>query len=661
MIKPPNNKNIINGRMLAEKIFLKIKKKIKLKKIKACLAIILIGNNPASELYVRNKEKVCKQIGIIFKLIRFKENTKENTIIKKIYELNKNKKINGIIIQLPLPKSLNKKKIINTIFPSKDVDGLSDTNINALKKGDETLSSCTAKGIIKIIKEYKIKLKGKHIVLVGYGHLVGKPLGHMFKNRGIDFTICDNKTKNLNLETKKADIIITATGVPHLITEEHVKRNVIIIDAGTSLFNNKIVGDVDFNNVKKKALLITPVPRGVGPMTIAALIENTINAYELQKQGCILTVCKDNGAANSLSIFLKNWKIKKIKIHSLCIGQAVNVFKREGVKPTISRNKDINQPELKKILDKLKPKAILIGTSFNSKTERTCIMEARKRNIFCIGYIDWWANFGKRFSTPNTNDLKYLPDIICAPDKDAQLGCIADQIPKKLIYITGNPYWDYLKTQIKTKDTQKIRKIIRKKMGVSEKAVVITLFSSNIKKLNLNLGYDENDFWKAIAIILKKEKWIHWILKPHPSESKNKIKKMLKKNNVNNKKSINILNNYSAQEIIIASDFVIGMCSSTLFEAAILGKKVISIQPNMNIKTLKYLKIFDHLLIPKITNVNKINDAFYGLFNKGINYPNLKKIPQSLCNGNSSLTLTQLIISGMKKKNAHITTEPYII
>jgi hypothetical protein len=366
------------------------------------------------------------------------------------------------------------------------------------------------------------------------------------------------------------------------------------------------------------------------------------------KHNCILTVCKDAGAANVLSVFLKEWKTRGIKInaYSLCIGHAIDVFRREGVKPTISRRADISRPELARILDKLKPKAILLGTSFDSETERLCVLEARRRNIFCMGYVDWWSNFGRRFSTPNTNDLKYLPDVIGVPDEDARLGCIADRVPNGLIRVVGNPYWDYLKTQ--AKHTQKLRKDIRKKLNIPKKAIVAAVFSGNVRNLNLNLCYDEHDFWEAITPLPKFSKkgvLICWILKPHPCEDKADTKNLLEKYGVD----LLVVDDCSAQEVIAASDFIIGMCSSTLFEAAILGKRVMSLQPNMNAKRLKYLRIFDHISIPKITTVDKIHDVLDRLFNCEIGCPKLKKIPKPLCDGNSNSVLKRLLISGIKK------------
>jgi len=270
---------ILDGKKLADKIIKQLKNKIKIKEIKANLSVILIGNNPASEIYVKKKEEKCREAGIDFNLIKFKSNILESKIISKIKSLNKDKKINGILVQLPLPSNINLSKVINSINPKKDVDGLTEINKEKLKKGDEKLAPPTAKGILKLLEEYKMNLNNKKFALVGFGKLVGYPLSLMLKNRKLDFEVYDINTKNIKEKTKKADIIITATGVPNLIKKDWVKKGSVIIDAGTSKKNGKIVGDVDFNSVKEKVSYITPVPGGVGPMTIVMLIENIIETY----------------------------------------------------------------------------------------------------------------------------------------------------------------------------------------------------------------------------------------------------------------------------------------------------------------------------------------------------------------------------------------------
>lgn len=267
---------LLNGKKTADRILAGLKQSMKKQKIKAKLAVILVGNDPASEIYVKKKGERCSETDIGFELIRFKDDVSEKEVIAKIHELNKDKEVNGILIQLPLPEHINTDNVINAVKTEKDVDGLG--------KANDILECCTPKGIIRLLEKYKISLKGKKIVLIGHGRLVGKPLSLMLKKRGLKFRVCTDKTKDLKKETLEADILISATGVPHLITGEHVKQGVVIVDVGIAKKDERIVGDVDFQSVKSKALYITPVPNGVGPMTIAMLIENVIDAANRQKE-----------------------------------------------------------------------------------------------------------------------------------------------------------------------------------------------------------------------------------------------------------------------------------------------------------------------------------------------------------------------------------------
>jgi len=269
---------IIDGKGIANEILDELRKQVEGMGIKAKLCVILVGNNPGSEAYVKNKQKKCKFVGIDFELIRFSDNVSEDNFVSKIKELNNDSSVTGILVQLPLPKHINVDNLINSIDPDKDVDGLTKVNMEKLAQGDETLACATPKGIIRLLDKNEVSLGDKKIVVVGYGRLVGKPLTLMLKNRGFEFEVCDEFTKDIKDKTKQAHVLITGTGVPHLIKKDYLKQGVIVIDAGISKLGNKIVGDVDFENVKQKVELITPVPGGVGPMTVAMLIENVINA-----------------------------------------------------------------------------------------------------------------------------------------------------------------------------------------------------------------------------------------------------------------------------------------------------------------------------------------------------------------------------------------------
>lgn len=278
---------LLDGRKAANEIAEEIKKNVKEKNLKIKLAVILVGNNPASETYLKNKRTRCKEAGIEFELTRFEEDTSEGEITAKIKDLNKDYTITGILVQLPLPKHLNEDYIINLICPEKDVDGLSKANLKSLANNDEKLVCCTPKGILRLLEKNGIDLNHKKIVLVGYGKLVGQPLYMILKNRNLNITICDINTKNNEYEIKQADILVSATGVPHLIRKDSIKDGAIVVDVGISNINGRMIGDVDFEEVKEKASWITPMPGGVGPMTIAMLLENLVKAYELQNKEAI--------------------------------------------------------------------------------------------------------------------------------------------------------------------------------------------------------------------------------------------------------------------------------------------------------------------------------------------------------------------------------------
>jgi len=261
---------ILDGKKLAEEILDELKEEIK--KLPASpaggppmkLAVILVDKNPASLNFIKQKQKAAKKIGVNFVLYKFKKNIKEENLIKELNKIIKNKSNTGIVVQLPLPKHLNEQRILNIIPQKKDVDALSVDNF--------LVEPPAASAIMEILNFYHIRVKGKKVIIVGKGKLVGKPLAIMIKKRGANLFVCDRKTKNLASKILKADILISATGQPHLIKENMVKKGVVVIDAGF----HKCKGDVDFENVKKKASYITPVPGGVGPMTVAMLFSNLI-------------------------------------------------------------------------------------------------------------------------------------------------------------------------------------------------------------------------------------------------------------------------------------------------------------------------------------------------------------------------------------------------
>lgn len=276
----------LDGKEVAKKVKNKIKEEIEkiVEKYNECpeLAVIQVGDNAASKIYVNSKIKQCEEVGIKSRSYIFPENISEQEILDKIDELNKDKKVSGILVQLPLPDHINTPKIIEEIALEKDVDGFKPENLGKVVLGDETaFISCTPAGIIKLLEEYKISLEGKDVVIVGRSNIVGKPMMALLVNEGATVTVCNSKTKDIEEKTKRADILIVAVGKKSLITSEMVKDGVIVVDVGINRDeNNKICGDVDFESVSKKAQYITPVPGGVGPMTIAMLLSNTLKAFK---------------------------------------------------------------------------------------------------------------------------------------------------------------------------------------------------------------------------------------------------------------------------------------------------------------------------------------------------------------------------------------------
>lgn len=275
---------IIDGKKLKTEIIEELKKEVKHYMIKPCLAVIQIGDDAASNTYINAKAKACDEIGIYFKHIKFTEQTKEIEVINKILELNNDEYVHGILLQLPLPEGFNSDKLINYIARNKDVDGLTDINLGKLYNNKPCLISCTPQGIMKLLENENIELEGKNVTIVGRSNLVGKPLIGLMLNKNATVTVCHSKTENLAKHTKNADILVVAVGKKHFIKENMVKDDAIVIDVGINKEDNKLYGDVDFDKVKSKVKKITPVPGGVGPMTVAMLMTNVINAYQKQQK-----------------------------------------------------------------------------------------------------------------------------------------------------------------------------------------------------------------------------------------------------------------------------------------------------------------------------------------------------------------------------------------
>lgn len=240
------------------------------------LTVIIAGNDPASEIYVRNKGKACEAVGIQSETIKLSENISQEEIEKIVTDKVSDDSVDGILVQLPLPKTLDEKRVLKLIPPEKDVDGFTDANVGRLALfSDDALCSCTPQGMIKLLDYYDIPLKGKHAVVVGRSNIVGKPMSLMLLRRDCTVTVCHSKTENLAKYTKDADILVCAVGKKHIITADMVKDGVVVLDAGINRVDGKIYGDADYEEISKKAAYITPVPGGVGPMTITMLMYNT--------------------------------------------------------------------------------------------------------------------------------------------------------------------------------------------------------------------------------------------------------------------------------------------------------------------------------------------------------------------------------------------------
>jgi methylenetetrahydrofolate dehydrogenase (NADP+)/methenyltetrahydrofolate cyclohydrolase len=275
---------IMDGKALSQEIKAEIKGKINeitaSGKRAPSLAVILVGNNPASQIYVRNKKNACAEAGITSIEHTLPEETTEEQLLEIIHKLNNDENVDGILVQVPLPKGINEKKVIDSISPEKDVDAFSEINIGKYFLGIEKFLPCTPGGILHLLDKYNIDVAGKDCVVLGRSNIVGKPMALLLLARNGTVTVCHSKTKNLSEITKKADIIVSAIGKPNFVTADMVKDGAVIVDVGINrLENGKITGDVDFEGCKDKASYITPVPGGVGPMTIARLLLNTLEAY----------------------------------------------------------------------------------------------------------------------------------------------------------------------------------------------------------------------------------------------------------------------------------------------------------------------------------------------------------------------------------------------
>ena len=283
---------IIDGKHIAQQMREELKRKVQTFATPPGLAVIIVGENPASKVYVRNKEKASIDAGIRSEVIALPGQVSQEEVLERIHALNRDPAIHGILVQLPLPAHFDARRVLDSISPEKDVDGFHPCNVGALFLGNPGLQPCTPHGVMKMLEYENVPIRGKHAVIVGASNIVGKPMAVMLLSSGATVTICNSKTPDLGHHTRDADILVVAVGRPNLVTGDMVKEGAVVIDVGMNrLEDGKLAGDVDFESAKLKASLITPVPGGVGPMTIAMLLENTVEAAErVRRKGSKETV-----------------------------------------------------------------------------------------------------------------------------------------------------------------------------------------------------------------------------------------------------------------------------------------------------------------------------------------------------------------------------------
>ena len=278
---------ILDGKALSNKILDEISKEhdfmLKKNGRRAGLVVVIVGVDKASRVYVKNKRMTCEKVGFFTETIDFSSNISEEELLKEIERLNSDERFDGILVQLPLPKHIDELKVLNAINPDKDVDGFHFNNIGKMVVGDDTgFLSCTPYGIMQLFDEYNINVEGKDVVIIGRSNIVGKPMALLLIQKRATVQVCNTRTKDMREKLKNADIVISAAGVPNLIGKEDIKKGAVVIDVGINRVDGKICGDVNFEEVKDIASYITPVPGGVGPMTIASLMKNTLKSYRMR-------------------------------------------------------------------------------------------------------------------------------------------------------------------------------------------------------------------------------------------------------------------------------------------------------------------------------------------------------------------------------------------
>jgi len=372
----------------------------------------------------------------------------------------------------------------------------------------------------------------------------------------------------------------------------------------------------------------------------------------IMERPSILIACHDTGAANALSGLVESWRREGSPVWAVTMHYASQVFSKAGLRQDIAFRTDMTREDVCDTLDAFRPDVLLLGSSLDSQGERFFVSEARERGILAAGLVDWWSNFGQRFSTPGTLDLRYLPDVVAIPDGDAGEGCVAEGIPAEAIRVTGNPYWEDL-VGISRSHRELTRDKVRSCLNVSPETRLILIVSGNIRNLGLDLGYDEGDLFRAVASLSNNSDVrppVSWAVKPHPRESLADLRDLLAASGL---REPLILPDTEPLDAVCASDGVFGMCSSLLFEAALLGKKVVSFQPGRNRDKLEYLRIFDHLGIPVLTETGPVRDVLAGLAGDRGQAPDLSRLPRPIGRGTAGMNLKRILRDEWEARRSH--------
>lgn len=354
-----------------------------------------------------------------------------------------------------------------------------------------------------------------------------------------------------------------------------------------------------------------------------------------------MCVCRDAGAANALAAFALAVDPAGAQVLSVCVGPARDAYRAAGTTPWLSSAAELDRGAVDDLLDRARPAAVLLGTSLDSSTERTFLLAARDRGVRSVGVVDWWSNFGQRFSSPRTVDLAYLPDAVAVPDEDARRGCVQDGVPDTLIHVVGNPYWDRL-ARLSAAFRSAARRKARAALGVDARARVVLVVSSDIRNLDLALGYDELDFWRAVGPLPSRTaagRPVVWAVKPHPREPVEDLVAMLRAHGV----GALVVEGMAGIDAVLASDGAVGMCSSLLFEAALVGRPVVSLQPGMDADRLRHLRIFDHLRITTGTDAGAASHLVRLLLDGPLRRPDMAGLPAPIGDGRAAARLQGLL------------------